>query len=33
VSRGGAAGFDDLSDTEQLKFSQAESAAILAHLD
>ncbi|KPN49060.1 hypothetical protein [Mycobacterium intracellulare] len=33
MSATGAAGFDDLGDAEKVKFSQAETAATLAHLD
>jgi hypothetical protein len=33
VSASGAGGFEDLGDAEKVKFSQAETAATLAHLD
>ena len=33
MSPSGAGGFDDLGDAEKVKFSQAETAATLAHLD
>jgi hypothetical protein len=33
VSASGAGGFENLGDAEKVKFSQAETAATLAHLD
>ena len=33
MSASGAGGFEDLGDAEKVKFSQAETAATLAHLD